>query len=253
MNSNSLQWSQPDFLSHNSPFPFTVPPAGSSIQNFPFMIPSITPSYEAILKLALPCVLPSLAIWIAEFLEWHYPSISEDITSLRARLVPLLTDPNVVFCVMEWKEGYDTEVLAFFHPFGKNGAYSCLLHSGGGPWQVDKNRWTNSSLSWYITDISHLKYLFLVAPTMSLHFGSQSSSLQRYLQASNDQPSPEGCVSFQVQFMLMINIDWHKKLEISSLMLSRLIISELSLTKYLNNWKESVLRKVRSGSYVAYD
>lgn len=162
------------------------------------MTRSITPSYEAILEVASLYVTPSLAHWIAEFLEWHYPSISKHITGLRARLVPLLTDPNLVFCVMEWKEGYDTDVMAFFHPIGDNAVYSCLLHSGGGPWQVDQNRWTNSSLSWYVTNISRLKDFFLVAQTMSLFSNSQSSSLQRFLQASNAEPSMEGCASFQV-------------------------------------------------------
>jgi hypothetical protein len=198
VNPSFLGWNRHDF-SNDNPFPFVIPPAG------PSMPPSSIPTYEDIRQKASCLVSPTLANWIAEFLEGYYPSVSERITGPRAGLVPVFTEPNLEFCVMEWREGYDTDVMAFFHPIVDNSAYSCLLHCGGGPWQVDQNRWTNSSLSWYVTNISHLKDLFLAARTMSLLSDSQSNFLQHYLQASNAEPSIERCV-FKFHFVLIIRL-----------------------------------------------
>lgn len=200
---NILQWNAPCVVFNqgdNPSFPFTLPDAGSSDynpnrQSLTLTSVTITPNYASILEIASIHAPPDLADWIAAFLEWHYSSISKKVTGLRARLVSLITYGDVKFCIVEWKED-NTDIMAIFHPEARNAAYSCLLHYGGGPWQLSEGCWTQSSLSWYVADISHLRDLFVVPKMMKLTVtpsssSSSLSSLQRYFQANDAEPSME--------------------------------------------------------------
>ena len=90
--------------------------------------------------------------------------------------------------MVEWLEGYDREVLAFFKTLDGDVPCSWLMHHGVGLRRSGPRRWDRSSLAWAVTDIGHLKELFeAVQHTLGLLQWSQMD-LMKLL-------NPENCSS----------------------------------------------------------
>jgi hypothetical protein len=101
------------------------------------------------------------ALKIAEHLQNHFRMRNTQITGLRATEVEQFAeDAPPPSPMIEWREGKNRDMLAFFKTLDGDVPCSWLMHAGVGIcWQA-RRRWNQSSLAWGVTDLGHLKELF---------------------------------------------------------------------------------------------
>ena len=125
-------------------------------------------NYETILRAVSAWTTSKRALAIAEALKRYFDSLRVHVTAFRASIVFPFPNDNRSWPVIEWKEGADKEFLAILHFDDKSnhpGECNWLVHYGAGSLsdQADEARWTETSISWGVTNMSHLKTLFGVA------------------------------------------------------------------------------------------
>jgi hypothetical protein len=153
LNGNATDWNTENNL-----------PQGSQYQ----FVPSHTGEKPALVNLreiieVFITSRPEIANPILEFLERHHASRGAQITGLRACLVHLDRESYSVFPVVQWKEGFETDVMALFS-VAEDGCCNSLMHYGeGNTWQQDGTRWHRATLHWSVFDFTQLKRLFAAA------------------------------------------------------------------------------------------
>ena len=128
---------------------------------------------------------------ITGYLERYFRSGFRRITGFRAGVVTLLNDEKL-WPVVEWREDYDTEVLAIFKVMGPGIPCGCLMHYGDGIAWLDRKRWRRSLLTWQVTVIGDLCDLFVVAQHIlgMLHWSDEDIA-NLYLKDCPDNCSDE--------------------------------------------------------------
>lgn len=130
--------------------------------------------------------------WITEYvIKYFQLTPNRRITGFRA-VFTLLTGEIRGWPVIEWREGYDTEVLAIFKIEVQTARGCCLMHYGDGIGWHDRKRWRRSVLTWQIGEVDDLKELLVVAQHMlgMLHW-SDTDILNLYFQDSPTDCSDE--------------------------------------------------------------
>jgi len=130
--------------------------------------------------------------WITEYLARYFELTPHGrVTGFRA-VVTLLLGEIRGWPVIEWREGYDTEVLAIFKIEPQTARCCCLMHYGEGIGWYDRKRWRRSLLTWQIGEVDDLKELLVVAQHIlgMLHW-SDTDILNLYFQDSPTDCSDE--------------------------------------------------------------
>jgi hypothetical protein len=130
--------------------------------------------------------------WITEYLTKYFElTPHRRVTGFRA-VVTLLLGEIRGWPVIEWREGYDTEVLAIFKIEPQTARCCCLMHYGEGIGWHDRKRWRRSLLTWQIGEVDDLKELLVVVQHIlgMLHW-SDTDILNLYFQDSPTDCSDE--------------------------------------------------------------
>ena len=132
---------------------------------------------------------------ITDYLERYFRSRFRRITGFRAGVVTLLNNEKL-WPVIEWREDYDTDVLAIFKVMGPGIPCGCLMHYGDGIVWLERKRWRQSVLAWQITAIEDLGDLFVVAQHIlgMLHWSDQDIA-NLYLKDCPENYSDKQCFS----------------------------------------------------------
>jgi hypothetical protein len=158
------------------------------------------PDFATIMDTILAYTTQRRALKIADLLQSHFRSRNTRITGLRATEVEPFTDEAPPLSPMvEWREGNDTDMLAFFKTLDGDVPCSWLMHSGVGFRWPGPQRWNQSSIAWGVTDLGHLKELFAAAQhilgllqwshrdlmKLCVENSSKDCSLDEYVHCSN--------------------------------------------------------------------
>lgn len=138
---------------------------------------------------------------IADFLDVYFSSKLTWITGLRTGLIPTKSLPDinedgqVEFLIIEWREGDDTDVVAIFKSEAPEYLCNALFHYAICPWQSREGN-SQSSYAWYVSDLVHLRDLFVTAQHALRLLPSEESRgpnlMQRFFQDdTNPICSPE--------------------------------------------------------------
>lgn len=122
-------------------------------------------NYETIIKAISAWTTSERALAIAKSLEKYFETFGVQATAFRVSILFAFHNDDRSWPIVEWKEGNDKEIIALYHFDDKSrytGVCSWLMHYGTGISSDPTNeaRWTEASIAWGITDISHLKTLF---------------------------------------------------------------------------------------------
>ena len=122
-------------------------------------------NYEAIRKAISAWTTSERTLTIAKSLWQRFETPDVHVTAFRVSILFALPNDDRSWPVVEWKEDNDKELMALFHFDEKSrcpGVCSWLVHYGAGILSdpTDEDRWTETSIAWGVTDMSHLKTLF---------------------------------------------------------------------------------------------
>ena len=122
-------------------------------------------NYETILKAISAWTTSERTVTIAKSLWKHFETPGVHVTAFRVSILFAFLNDDRSWPVVEWKEGNDKELIALFHFDEKSRrpeVCSWLVHYGAGILSdpTDEARWTETSIAWGVTDMSHLKTLF---------------------------------------------------------------------------------------------
>ncbi len=108
------------------------------------------------------CSPPERASSIAHSLLQLLQSRNAPVTGLRADIFYPFKIDDCPWCVVEWTEGDNAEVMTIFQIDEKLGICSFLMHRGEGIiiQETAGLRWANCSMTWRIAGVGDLKRLF---------------------------------------------------------------------------------------------
>jgi hypothetical protein len=162
----------------------------------------IHPTYLQLSRALEIYTSPQSADVIADFLDHvYFSSKQSNITLLRTGIIPTKGLPKVnengqsQFLLVEWREGDGIDVFAIFKADATNQACNCLFHYSPSPHQMSGINPQKSSYSWYISDFSCLRDIFLVAQHALRRFPSDENQgpnlMQRFFQENSPTCSSE--------------------------------------------------------------
>ena len=121
------------------------------------------PDFLEILEIISASIDQPRALRIARYLEKYFRIQKRRITCLRTTSVAKFMNNRSFPPMIEWREGQDVDVLAFWKIPEEGGPCSLLMHAGVGFCLPNSRHWDRASIRWSVSDIAHLKELLSAA------------------------------------------------------------------------------------------
>jgi hypothetical protein len=121
------------------------------------------PDFLEILEIISASLDQPRAMRIARYLEKYFQIQKRRITCLRTTSVAKIMNNRSFPPMIEWREGQDVDVLAFWKIPEGGGPCNFLMHAGVGFCLPNSRHWDRASIKWSVSDIAHLKELLSAA------------------------------------------------------------------------------------------